>query len=106
MLVMTEDGVKKGAGVRRVGAQDRWSPDGWERLKGLPRAHDAERPVRPGESLIIEDGRLVVPPAAAGPIAAPAIQRRIRREEVFKPAIAFWTRSGSRFRTATAVGPG
>ena len=85
LLVMTEDGVKKGTGVRRLGEHDRWSPDGWERLKGLPWAHDAERPVRPGESLI-EDGRLVVPPAETGPRAAPVVQRRIyiRREEVFK----------------------
>ena len=71
--------------MRRLGEHDRWSPDGWERLRGLPWAHDAERPVRPGESLI-EDGRLVVPPSSTGPRAAPAIQRRIyiRREEVFK----------------------
>ena len=36
LLVMTEDGIIRGSGARRVPEERRWSTEGWDRLKGLP----------------------------------------------------------------------
>ena len=36
LLVLTEDGVKRGVGVRRVPIQERSNTKGWDKLRGLP----------------------------------------------------------------------
>ena len=82
ILVMTADGVRRGAGIRRLSSADRWDPSGWDLLRGLPWEHSAARPA--GEQLMLEE-RLVVPPLKEERVAPPQ-QRRvyIRREDVHK----------------------
>ena len=36
LLVLTEEGVKRGVGVRRLPIQERWNKEGWDKLRGLP----------------------------------------------------------------------
>ena len=36
LLVLTEDEVKRGVGVRRLAIQERWNKEGWDKLRGLP----------------------------------------------------------------------
>ena len=36
LLAITPEGVKRGTGLRRLPAEDRWTTDGWEELKGYP----------------------------------------------------------------------
>ena len=36
MMVITDEGVKKAVGFRRLPGEQRWSTDGWANLKGLP----------------------------------------------------------------------
>ena len=82
--MMTEDGVKRGTGVRRLSAADRWDPGTWDRLRGLPWEHAAARKPIAGEPLIGED-RLVVPPPPEVRVAPPQQRRAyIRREDVHK----------------------
>ena len=36
LLVLTKDGVKRGTGFRRLPESERWNPDGWSELSGMP----------------------------------------------------------------------
>ena len=36
LLAITPEGVKRGTGLRRLPAEERWTTDGWEELKGYP----------------------------------------------------------------------
>ena len=36
LLIMTDQGVVRGSGARRVPEERRWSLEGWDNLRGLP----------------------------------------------------------------------
>ena len=78
-MLMTSEGVKRGAGFRRMPSADRWDFSGWDQLKGIPWELNAPR-LAAGEQLMDED-RLVVPPP---PSEDPPQRSYIRREDVHK----------------------
>ena len=72
LLVLTEDGVKRGVGVRRLPIQDRWNKEGWDKLRGLPwdvksRERRSAIPAVRGEQQA----------SLAQPLMAPAAERRL-----------------------------
>ena len=85
LLVMTDSGVMRGTGIRRLGPTDQWTTEDLGQLRGLPWEVTARRPAERGEALIGE-GRLEVPDLPQRVALAPPAQRRIyiRKEDVNK----------------------
>jgi hypothetical protein len=84
LLLMTDSGVVRGQGIRRLSPADQWTTEDLRELRGLPWEVAARRPVERGEALIGE-ARLEVPAPARVALVPPA-QRRvyIRKEDVNK----------------------
>lgn len=85
LLVMTDSGVKRGTGIRRLSPADQWIVDGWSELRGLPWEVTARRPGERAPALIGEE-RLEVPDRPARVVLLPPEQRRvyIRKQDVRK----------------------
>ena len=66
LLVLTEDGVKRGVGVRRLPIQERWNKEGWDKLRGLPwdvKSRRSAIPAVQGEQQALLPQPLMVPAA-------------------------------------------
>ena len=83
LLVMTDSGVKRGTGIRRLSPADQWIVEGWSELRGLPWEVAARRPGERAPALIGED-RLEVPDQPARVQLLPPELRRmyIRKQDV------------------------
>ena len=92
LLVMTENEIKRGIGLRRVPPSQRWDVTGWQQLRGLP------------WEVAARDRRLPTPAVGEGAIAVPVVPETVRPE--LKQKDFYVTRADIQHSGATEGGSG
>ena len=83
LLVMTDSGVKRGAGIRTLSPADQWIVDGWSELRGIPSEVAARRPGERAPALIGEETLEVPDQPARIQLLPPELRRMyIRKQDV------------------------